>query len=69
MGVTTGMVTEDFTIDQMESSDEPDTCAKCGKPMRKHRRDPMSGRPQCPVLREQSPTPAQEHHRSPRADY
>jgi len=62
------MVTEDFTIDQMESS-ESNTCRQCGHPMRKHERDPMSGRPKCPVLREESSTPAQERNRSPRGNY
>lgn len=53
----------------MSQIDDPD-CEKCGRPKSAHAQDPMTGEPtKCPVVREESHTPPQEHRRSPAADY
>lgn len=46
------------------------TCNRCGRPISEHEIDQMTMEPtKCPVSREVSTTPAQEHARSPRGDY
>jgi hypothetical protein len=45
-------------------------CNQCGKPRRDHEIDERTGEPtKCPVTREETNTPPQEHHRTPRGDY
>jgi len=53
----------------MPESDAP-VCNRCGRPRSAHGIDPHTGEPtRCPVSREESTTPPQEHRRSPRGDY
>lgn len=52
------------------TTDADATCTRCGEPRRAHEIDQYTGEPtKCPVRREATTTPPQEHARTPRGDY
>jgi hypothetical protein len=52
------------------NDDDDPLCNRCGEPRSKHGLDPRTLEPvKCPVSREETTTPPQEHERSPSGDY